>query len=530
MKIVTVEEMREIEAASVRLGVSLDALQRNAASAVAREIERLVPEPARPALFLVGPGNNGRDALIAAELLLQRAWAIRVYLAPKVGSEDVLGRLQEGGAEILAHGDAGDDRPLRRWVSGAALVVDGLLGIGIRGAVREPLGTIIAAVNEESTLARVPVLAVDLPSGIDADSGAVAGAAIRADRTVSLGCVKAGLLRFPAAEYVGALVPVGIGIPPAAYASIRLEMLTSGDVADLLPKRPMSGHKGTFGRVLVVAGSRNFVGASYLAGAAAARSGCGLVTLAVPEWQRTALAAQFPEATYLPLLDSEEEAAADANAQSIAELLADCNALAVGPGLGQSPGTSRLVLSVLESNRGTARVPAVVDADALNALSGEPNWWGRIGPDHLITPHPGEMSRLTGLPVAEVQADRWKVAREVAARWGQIVVLKGAFTVVADPEGNEWVSPFANSALATAGTGDVLTGLMAGLMAQGAAPVEAARAGVFLHGAAAELLLAGSGTDRLLASDLLPALPKAIRELLVHQTGQKALPYLPQPG
>jgi len=147
MKIVTVEEMREIEAASVRLGVSLDALQRNAASAVAREIERLVPEPARPALFLVGPGNNGRDALIAAELLLQRAWAIRVYLAPKVGSEDVLGRLQEGGAEILAHGDAGDDRPLRRWVSGAALVVDGLLGIGIRGAVREPLGTIIAAVN-----------------------------------------------------------------------------------------------------------------------------------------------------------------------------------------------------------------------------------------------------------------------------------------------------------------------------------------------------------------------------------------------
>lgn len=513
MKIVTVQEMREVEAASVRLGVSLDLLQQNAAAAVAREIERLFPGGFGPALFLVGPGNNGRDALIAADLLREGGWAIRAYLAPKVGSEDVLQRLREGGAEIQTHGDPADDRLFRRWVSEADLMVDGLLGIGIRGPVREPIAGIISMANEEATLHRVPMVAVDLPSGIDADSGEVGALAVRANHTISLGCVKAGLLRFPAAEYVGALVPVGIGLPPATYASIRWELLTPGEVAELLPRRPLNGHKGSFGRVLVVAGSRSFLGAPYLAGAGAARAGCGLVTLAVPEWQRTALAARLPEATYLPLLDSEEVAPAEANAQTIGELLADCNALALGPGLGRSPGVSRLVMAVLEANRSRARVPTVVDADGLNALAEEAEWWDRIGPGHLLTPHPGEMSRLVGLPTEAIQGDRWGVALEAAGRWGQIVVLKGAFTVVAGPEGSGWVSPFANPALASAGTGDVLTGLIAGLMAQGAAPVEAARAGVFLHGAAAEKLLASSGTDRLLASDLLPVIPKAIGDL-----------------
>ncbi len=514
MKIVTIQQMRAIEQASVAHGVSLDQLQRNAAAAVAAEIERLFPDGAGPALFLAGPGNNGRDALIAAALLAETGRQVRVYLAPKVGSEDVIAQLQGEGAALHVHAEDDGRAVLAQWTREAYVVVDGLLGIGSRGPVREPIAGIIGTVYGETFSNGIPVVAVDLPSGIDADSGEVPGAALHADFTISLGCVKAGLLKFPAAEYVGTLLPVGIGLPPEGYQSIRLELLTGDGVAGLIPTRKLNAHKGTFGRVLVVAGSRNFVGASYLVGGAAARSGCGLVTFAVPEWQRGSLAVLLPEATYLPLFDWDDVEQAQGNADAITQILPDCSALAIGPGQGQGEGQRRLVVEVLESNRRTARIPVVVDADGLNALALEPKWWDRIGSGHVLTPHPGEMARLSGLAPGDVQRDRWGVALEMARRWGQTVVLKGAFTVVADPRGDGWVSPFAIPALASAGTGDVLTGLIAGLMAQGVNPLDAARAGVYLHALAAQRQLDGSHTDRLLASDLLPMIPHAIMELL----------------
>lgn len=514
MKIVTVREMRAIEQSSVELGVPLDELQRNAARAIAREIERLCGDTTGPLLFLVGPGNNGRDALIAADLLRERGRSVRAYLAPKVGSEDVLSRLREGGVPVHIEAEPADRTLLRRWIQSASVVVDGLLGIGIRGAAREPIAGMIAATNEETAAHQIPVVAVDLPSGIDADRGEVRGAAIRADYTISLGCVKAGLLKFPAAEYAGTLLPVGIGLPPGSYEAVRLELLEADGVAPLLPPRPRHAHKGTFGRVLVVAGSRNFVGAAYLTAAAAARSGAGLVTFAVPEWLRSPLATLLPEGTYLPLRDSDDLEAAETNVGIIVGALTSGSCLAIGPGLGQGPAQSRLVMGVLEAARQAGGVPAVVDADGLNALSGEAGWWERIGAGHVLTPHPGEMSRLTSLSTRAIDADRWALAREWAARWGQTVVLKGAFTVVADPGGDAWVSPTATPALASAGTGDVLTGLIAGMMAQGASPTDAARLGVFLHAAAACQVLAGEEIDRLLASDLLAAIPSAISELL----------------
>jgi len=529
MKVVTVDEMRAIEQASVRLGVPLDRLQQNAAKAVAEEIERRFGEVEGPLLFLIGPGNNGRDALIAADLLRQKGRPVRAYLAPKVGSEDVLKRLKEGGARIHGYSSTGDLEVLRQWIRDAVVVVDGLLGIGIRGTVREPMAGIIKVAAEETKLRQVPVVAVDLPSGIDADTGQIAGCALPASYTVSLGCVKAGLLQFPAADYVGHLVPVGIGLPPESYATVRTELLDAEVAAGLVPHRPLNAHKGTFGRVLVVGGSRNFVGAPYLAAAAAARAGCGLVTLAVPEWQRGILATLLPEATYLPLLDSDEVVAAEADAQAVSELLPDCTALAVGPGLGQGPGQLRLVMGVLEAARPLEGIGVVVDADGLNALAdvaassavGELPWWERIGPGHVLTPHPGEMSRLMRVPIAEVNQDRWGIASRAAALWRQVVVLKGAFTVVAEPEGSRWISPFAMPALASAGTGDVLTGMIAGLMAQGASSVGAACSGVFLHAAAASEVLECQGTDRLLAGDLLPAIPVAIAGLPPSRSGHR---------
>ncbi len=519
MKIVSVDEMRAIEQASVRLGVSLEALQEKAAAALAREIERIFGVGQGILLFLAGSGNNGRDALIAADLLRQKGCTLLIYLAPGVGSEDVLLRLREGGAEIYRHAGAADLDLLRRWVREASAVVDGLLGIGIRGAVREPMAGMISAAAQEAAACRVPVVAVDLPSGIDADTGQIAGCALPARYTVSLGCVKAGLLKFPAARYVGELIPVGIGLPPESYQRVRMELLDVESVAKLIPPRPLEAHKGSFGRVLVVAGSRFFVGAPYLVGAAAARAGCGLVTFAVPEWQRASLAVLLPEATYLPLLDCEDTRSSEANAQVVAEALPDCAALALGPGLGQGLPQRTLVMRILETAARLDALGTVVDADGLNALAGEgavngSPWWERIGPGHVLTPHPGEMSRLAGIPIGEVSADRWGVAQRASRQWGQVVVLKGAFTVVAEPGGDTWVSPFALPALASGGTGDVLTGLIAGLMAQGAKPVEAARAGVFLHAVAAEQVLDCYGADRLLATDLLPEIPRAIRRVM----------------
>ena len=246
----------------------------------------------------------------------------------------------------------------------------------------------------------------------------------------------------------------------------------------------------------------------------AARAGCGLVTLAVPEWQRVPLASLLPEATYLPLMEMTDSEVARGNARAIVETLADCAALAIGPGLGQGRLQTELVMGVLTLSRDLERLRTVVDADGLNALAGEAKWWEKIGPGHVLTPHPGEMARLLGLSVGEVNARRWELTRDAAMRWGQTVVLKGAFTVVASPGGEMWINGGALPALATAGTGDVLTGLVAGLMAQGVSEAAAARAGVFLHAAAAETVLARSGTDRLLASDLLTAIPVAIADLL----------------
>ncbi len=520
MKIVTVEQMRAVEAASVRYGVSLDQLQRNAAAAVAREMEQALPMRTRPALFVVGTGNNGRDALMAAQLLRQRGWNVQAFLAPGVASEDIRRLLTEGGVPLYGYSRVDDLEILRRWVHDAGLVVDGLLGIGIRGVVRDPLARIISVVNEESGAAAVPVVGVDLPSGIDADMGEVAGVAVRCDLTVSLGCVKAGLLRWPAAEYVGELVPVEIGLPEESTEAISSELLIEESVARMIPPRPLQGHKGTFGRVLVVAGSRDFAGAPFLVGAAAARAGCGLVTFAVPQWQRAILAPMLPEATYLLPDEAEEGLSTVMNRREVAEVLPRCQALVLGPGLGQSDASAALALGVLEAAAAEMGLGVVVDADGLNALAGQEGWWERIGTGRVLTPHPGEMARLTGLSIAEVNADRWSVAREAARRWQQTVVLKGAFTVVAGPDGVVTVSPFALPALATAGSGDVLAGLIAGLMAQGTAPDEAARAGVYLHALAAQRALEARGIDRLLAGDLLPEIPVAIAGL-VREAGRE---------
>ena len=385
-------------------------------------------------------------------------------------------------------------------------------------------------------------MAVDCPSGLNCDSGALDPAALPADLTVTFAAAKRGQFVFPAANWLGELVVADIGVSAdlPELAQVQLELATPQDVRAWLPGRPRDAHKGTFGRALVAAGSVNFTGAAYLAGAAAYRIGAGLVTLAVPEPLHAIVAPQLPEATWLILPDEVGVIAASA-AEVIEKELPRSQALLVGPGFGTEKSTGQFLRRLLDVEEGqagggrkralgfTARAaggpegegsatplpPLVVDADGLRLLAQVENGPARLPRLSVLTPHPGEMAALTGLDKEAIQADRLGTAQRFAAEWGQVVVLKGAFTVVAAPEGRTAIVPFATAALARAGTGDVLAGMITGLLAQGVPPYEAAVAGAYLHGRCGELAAQAMGqTASVLAGDVLRALPAALAETL----------------
>jgi NAD(P)H-hydrate epimerase len=362
-------------------------------------------------------------------------------------------------------------------------------------------------------------VAVDVPTGLNSDTGAVDPLTVAADHTVTLGFSKVGLHTYPGARYAGRVQVVDIGIPPALTADLPYELMTASGVRALLPARPPDANKGTFGRVLVVAGSENYVGAAHLAAAGAYRVGAGLVTLACPRSLHPVIASGLTEATYLPLPE-EEGGLARRAADLVLRAVEGYEVLLVGCGLGQRGATQSFVRALLFSLVGEpsparpAGGPAVVvDADGLNALARTPGWWQELKAPAIVTPHPGEMSRLSGRPIPEIQADRLGCAVNCAREWGKTVVLKGAHTVVAAPDGRASLSPFANPALASGGTGDVLAGALAGFLAQGLSPFEAAICGVYVHAAAGEDSRRELGDAGPIAGDLLPLLPCAIKAL-----------------
>jgi hydroxyethylthiazole kinase-like uncharacterized protein yjeF len=325
-----------------------------------------------------------------------------------------------------------------------------------------------------------------------------------------LGYPKHGLFLFPGAGMLGHLVIADIGIPAELAEHISTEVITRDKVRAILPKRPLDANKGTFGRVLVCGGSINYIGAMYLACQAAARVGAGLVTLAAPASLQPILASKLTEATYAPLPESELGVVAEDAIEAMRPFLANADVLLLGCGLGQSDTALAFVKSLA---RGTTRLPSLIlDADALNLLAKIPDWWQKLPGDAILTPHPGEMSRLTGLSVAEIQSRRLSTARDKAMSWQKTIVLKGACTVVATPDGRASINPTINPGLASGGTGDVLAGAIAGLVAQGLSLHDAAIAGVFLHSQAGETARRELGDAGMLASDLLPLLPTAIKD------------------
>jgi NAD(P)H-hydrate epimerase len=519
--------MRDLEQRAVEAGTPIDALMEQAGLAVAQEAWLTLGVVAgRRILVLVGPGNNGGDGLVAARHLAEWESDVTVYLlAPRPNNDPNYASVRELVVPVVVAADDPDFASLQGALDKAEMVIDALLGTGrsrpIDGALAEVLRRLRAAA--ERTLPP-KIIAVDLPTGVDADSGRADDLAVRADMTVTFGLAKVGLYALPGAQYAGRIQVVDIGLPRDAERAVPLDLLGTPWVRERLPKRPVSGNKGTFGRVLVVAGSMQYVGAARLAAEAAYRIGAGLVTIACPASVQPLLAPSIAEATWLPLPDDAGALSAAAGAVII-DRLASYDVLLIGPGLGQGDGVRSVVASVLAAAPASLR-GGVIDADALNALSamdGATPWPASIHTPCVLTPHPGEMARLLGSTVAAVQDDRLNVATRAAAEWKQTVVLKGAHTVIAAPDGRAAISPHANPLLASAGTGDVLAGAIAGLLAQGLDPFDAAACGVFLHGLAAEELSDDLGDRGLLASDLLPALPRATR-LVLHGRPLRAPP------
>ena len=520
VKVVTVAQMQALEAASEAAGVSTDTLMENAGLACALSIrERMGGAAGRRVVVLVGPGNNGADGLVLARHLARWGADVCCYVVRGRPADDP--KMTDALAYGVAVMDSSDDgglSNLSRLLRRSDAVIDAILGAGRYRPLDGIVGDVTALVNEiRSGRPRLPVVAVDLPTGVNPDTGDADPRTLRADETLALCHPKYGIANFPGAGHAGRITVLGIGLPDEVSASadtdLPTEWMTPESARALIPARPLTSHKGTFGHLLIVAGSRNFVGAASLAARGAHRAGAGLVTLAAPESVYRIAASGLTETIHLPLPEDADGRIDAMAADVIRARIDNYSALVVGCGLGWSGGTTTLMDRLLLQGEDAPSLPMVIDADGLNNLSRCPDWAYRLRAPTVLTPHPGEMATLTGQPTAQVQADRIGIASRSAASWRQTVLLKGAHTVVASPRGKRCVLPFANPALAAGGTGDVLTGIIGGLLAQGLAPYDAARLGGFLHGTAAERARAEYGNAGVVASDLLGHIPRIIAGL-----------------
>jgi NAD(P)H-hydrate epimerase len=514
MKVLTAEQMREADRRTiVDLGIPGVVLMESAGRAVVSEILRRYSHLAPgPVLVLCGKGNNGGDGLVVARTLLQQGWQVTTVLLAAEAAIRGDARLY---LEILQRLDVlieyAEDVPgveaLLPCLPVPVLIVDALFGTGLSSPVTGHYAAAIAWMNRSPALK----VAIDIPSGLDATSGAILGSVLCADLTVTLAAAKLGQVIYPGVTCCGELAVAEIGIPQAVLDELAVGiLLEDGDVSGFLPLRPAAGHKGTFGHLLLVAGSCGKSGAAALAAEAALRTGAGLVTVAAPASQQATLAIKLTEAMTAPLDEVAGELAETAFPQ-IAALWQDKKVLAIGPGLGRSPATVALVQKVIKD----CPLPLVIDADALFALAGSTALLtARPVGTTILTPHPGEMAHLLGVAIAEVETDRVGTARRFAEAHGVVLVLKGARTVIAAPDGGIMINSTGHAGMASGGMGDLLTGIIAALLCQGAPPLAAAAAGVWLHGRSGDRLRPRFGDAGLLASDLLSEIPGARCEIL----------------
>jgi len=517
MRVLTAEQMREADRRTIEeVGIASIALMETAGHQIVSAMYATVDGlDGRRVWVVCGRGNNGGDGFVVARLLSQQGLSVRVFLLGRV--EDVAGDAaanarvaQNLGLSIIEVVDQDAWEGARSLLDDCDLVVDAMFGTGLN----KPLDDLSSAIVGDINALDVPIVSVDLPSGLFADRADPMGKAVEADVTVTLAAPKVALLLPPAESWAGDLVIADIGIPASVVDDLpgqRLELLTPEEVGQLIPPRPVDTHKGDFGHVLVVAGGVGKTGAAQLAGLGALRSGAGLVTVATPSRCVSSVSSAVPEYMTLPLPETEDGSVAAEALGAILEF--ECDAIAVGPGLGTSSDVSTFVHGVVERSS----VPLVLDADALNVFEDDPTRLvGRDGVPIVITPHPGEMARLCRTTASEIQSDRLGAARRFAVDHHVFVVLKGSGTVMADPGGAMWVNLTGNSGMSTGGVGDVLTGVTAAWLAQLGRPDTACQVAVFLHGRAGDLASGEHGEGALIASDLIACLGKAARELTEH--------------
>jgi ADP-dependent NAD(P)H-hydrate dehydratase / NAD(P)H-hydrate epimerase len=562
LSVLSIAEIREIEAAADAAGYPFSQMMEDAGKAAAERVIHWLEGVVQPKItVLVGGGNNGGDGLVAGRIIAQQIpdAQVRFYLtSERDESDENLRKVQDAGLFVAQSSDDRDQRVLRNMVASADVVIDALLGIGVTLPLKQPLQRILRGVHQAleerakasrlRTLAIDPtaanqiehppkqfILAIDCPSGLDCDTGAVDPTTLYADETVTFIAVKPGLLTFPGAAAVGKLVIAPLEMPEdlPQLKKVKIHLLDHAFIEAMLPTRAADSHKGTFGKVMVIAGSSNFSGAALLCSRAAYKSGAGLITMGVPAPLGIGLAGQLPEATWLLLAHDMGVLSAN-TADTILKEVEGYKSLLIGPGLGREHTTQEMLERLLayKGNASKRNIgfgvmdeaddseiseiqlpPTVIDADGLNMLSQIEEWWKLLPSQTILTPHPAEMGRLSGMSTEEVQSQRLELAKTKAAAWNTVVVLKGASTIIASPNGEIAFSPFKTDALATAGTGDVLAGLIAGLLAQGLKPFEAAQVGVYLHGLAGVKAAEQAGNGRsVMAGDVLDAISDAYRE------------------
>lgn len=516
MKAIDAKTMRAMDRRAVRaFGMRSIQLMENAGRAAALAVKRefdLCKRPSCRVSIVAGKGNNGGDGFVAARHLKAMGIETRVLLiarqAEVKGDAGVNMKIwQRSGGELISIASLRDLKKHSAALRHSSIIVDALFGTGLSSPVKGLYAGVIGLINSLGK----KVISIDAPSGIDASTGAVHGAAVKADITVTMALPKTGLYMYPAREYAGRIEVADIGFPEKLISDARLKWNITCDrfVKGVIATRRPDSHKGSYGHVLVVAGSPGKSGAAYMAALGAMRSGAGLATIALPEGLNLAMEAKTIEVMTLPLPETPDGCLGRVSYKKLRPFLDKASAIVIGPGLGASKETAFLVEMLLRD----ASLPLVIDADGLNALSGNPRLIRKAKAGVVITPHPGEAARLLGKSSSDIQSERLGFAERLADITGATVVLKGASTVIADPSGEVFINPTGNPGLSTAGTGDVLSGMIGAFLGMGIRQLSASAAAVYIHGLAADEIKKTTGEAGMLATDLLVRLPAILNSL-----------------
>ncbi|MEA3454495.1 MAG: NAD(P)H-hydrate dehydratase [Candidatus Caldatribacteriota bacterium] len=513
MKVVTSKQMREIDRKAIEENnLSGLILMENAGLRIFQNLKKIYPDlRLKKIIIFAGSGNNGGDGFVVARHLYNYGLKVKVFLLTtfnkiKGEAEENLNIINKMGVELIEIETTKLDE-IQRGIQNSDLIIDAILGTGLQGKVTGLKAKIIDLIN----IANKEVVAIDVPSGLDADTGKIEGPCIKATHTITLALPKIGLLIFPGASYAGKVTVENIGIPSYLLKNnkIKTNIVTKEIVKSLLPFRATYSHKGSFGKVLILAGSIGMTGAAYLASEAAMRSGAGIVVLGIPRSLNPIMEAKLTEVMTLPLVETKKQSLGEEAEETILKLMKNYSILGIGPGISRQAETQRLVRKVIEKSN----IPLVVDADAIYALSEDPTILKKTKTPLVITPHPGEIAKLINKDVDYILNNQLDITREIAQKYGIVVVLKGARTIIANKEGEVYINVGDNSGMATGGSGDVLTGIICSLIAQGADNFSAAITGVYIHSLAGDLARGIKGERGMIAGDILSQVPQAFLNL-----------------